>query len=61
MRRMFALVTDTGWLYRHRGKIGGFMFGTLGTWTITLFLFVAITGVPVGSAPAPVEQVYFIE
>jgi hypothetical protein len=61
MRRILGLVTDASWLYHHRGKFAGLAFGTLGTWTITLFFIVAITGVPVGGEPAPVEQVYFIE
>ncbi|SMY09104.1 hypothetical protein [Flavimaricola marinus] len=61
MRRLYHAVTDTDWLYLHRGKIAGFAFGTFGTWTITLFFVVAITGVPVGGQPKPVEQVYFIE
>lgn len=34
------------WGYTHRGKITGFLAGTLGTYVTTMFLVVAITGVP---------------
>lgn len=36
------------WGFRHRGKIGGFLSGSLGMWVLTTFLVVAITGVPYG-------------
>lgn len=61
MRRVYRLFTDTNWLYCHRGKFAGFAFGSLGTWAITLFFVVAITGVAYDSQPTVVEQVYFIE
>ena len=61
MRRLFFTLTDPDWLYRHRAKFAGFAFGSAGSWIIALFLTVAITGVPVGADPRPVEQVYFPE
>ena len=41
----------TAWGYTHRGKIAGFLSGSLGMWILTTFLVVAITGVPFGGAP----------
>lgn len=32
----------------HRGKISGFLAGTLGTYIVTVFLVVVFTGVPHG-------------
>jgi hypothetical protein len=36
------------WIHHHRGKIGGFLSGSVGMWILTTFLVVAITGVPYG-------------
>jgi len=32
--------------YRHRGKLAGLFAGTFGMYIVTMFLVVAITGVP---------------
>ena len=37
-----------GWSIRNRVKIAGFAAGSLGTFILTTFLVVAITGVPFG-------------
>lgn len=39
-----------GWGIRHRAKIAGVAAGTFGTFILTTFLVVAITGVPFGGA-----------
>lgn len=36
------------WANQHRWKILGFLAGTVGTFILTTFLVVAITGVPFG-------------
>lgn len=36
------------WCYLHRGKLLGFLSGSIGMWIVTTFLVVAITGVPHG-------------
>lgn len=36
------------WTYRNRAKLAGLFAGTLGSWILTTFLVVAITGVPFG-------------
>lgn len=38
----------SSWTHRHRGKLGGVFAGSVGTWVLTTFLVVAITGVPHG-------------
>jgi len=44
--RIPNLADITAWFYRHRAKISGFLAGSLGTYVVTMFLVVAITGVP---------------
>jgi hypothetical protein len=35
-------------VHLHRGKIAGFLSGSIGMWVLTTFMVVAITGVPYG-------------
>jgi len=36
------------WASRNSAKIGGFAAGSIGMWITTMFLVVAITGIPYG-------------
>ena len=48
LSRIPSAAAVTQWGHVHRGKIGGFLTGSLGMWIVTTFLVVAITGVPHG-------------
>ncbi|ROU00106.1 hypothetical protein [Histidinibacterium lentulum] len=50
---------DSQWFERHKGKLGGFLAGSLGTIVLTLFLVVAITGEPHGRTFQPSPNVVY--
>ncbi len=59
--RKLPQIDVAAWTARHRAKIAGLLAGTLGTTVLTLFLVVAITGVPHGRTPPTPEPVYIID
>ncbi|MCF2870454.1 hypothetical protein L0664_05185 [Octadecabacter sp. G9-8] len=46
--RLPSTTDVSAWTFRHRGKLGGFLSGSVGMWVVATFLVVAITGVPHG-------------
>lgn len=59
MGTMLDRLADGRWFERNKGKLGGFVMGSLGTIVLALFVVVAITGEPYGRTFEPSPNVVY--